>query len=59
MQLALNIDKYEDDEYEVNMDLGQDKKRKYKRIYDSKFKIPNNALKKPNARMSIGSNLNR
>ena len=28
------------DKFEVNMDQGDNKKERYKRIYDSKYKIP-------------------
>ena len=37
-------DSDEFDDLEVNMDTGENKKKRYKRIYDSKYKIP--ALKK-------------
>jgi hypothetical protein len=45
----MDIDGSEDDsdefdELEVNMDTGENKKKKYKRMYDSKYKIP--AIKK-------------
>jgi hypothetical protein len=41
----MDIDGSDDDsddleEYEVNMDSGDNKKKKYKRMYDSKYKIP-------------------
>jgi hypothetical protein len=42
---AMDIDGSDDDsdefeDYEVNMDTGDNKKKKYKRMYDSKYKIP-------------------
>lgn len=46
---ALNIDDHDSDDenaidldkYEVNMDLGETgHKKRYKRLYDSKYKIP-------------------
>lgn len=47
IQAAINIDEHDSDDsdfdfekYDVNMDLGEQKKKKYKRIYDSKYKIP-------------------
>lgn len=47
IEKAINIDENDSDEdsidfdkYEVNMDMGDNQKRKYKRIYDSKYKIP-------------------
>ncbi len=43
--MALDIDGSEDDsddleDYEVNMETGDNKKKKFKRMYDSKYKIP-------------------
>lgn len=47
LDVALNL--YQDitegddadlDRFEVNMDLGEFKKKTYRRIYDSKYKIP-------------------
>jgi hypothetical protein len=42
---AMDIDGSDDDsdefeDIEVNMDTGDNKKKKYKRMYDSKYKIP-------------------
>ena len=42
--MAHNIDEDlsddDDDDIEVNMDMGHSKKKTFKRVYDSKFKIP-------------------